>query len=276
MQNALKVFSKMAAGEAALLPAPGEEEDEDEEGAAQTAPAESPEPPKPEDVAQAAELLISRLPLFAQSSHIEVQERACFALELAKLHASSPAEVGPQLFVLFDEELLPVAKTAQKKVQVPEGLDLDTPIFPEEPEPEEVDETSGATDDGSFTATQADMDELRRMGDDKSGQHSHKPAPRKRRPDNPFILGGGDDEVGQVEAIPVEKITEDLGELKVSVFSLALCTLPRPLSHTCSFALCSISTRKLVFLCNRYGEVFRRARTRTRSGGYHRSITARA
>ncbi|XP_075527426.1 adaptor-related protein complex 3, delta 1 subunit-like garnet isoform X2 [Dermacentor variabilis] len=75
-----------------------------------------------------SQLLSERLPLFVQSGHLEVQERACCALNLvkqvSKMHARGE-RVGDELQALFAGELNPVAPKAQKKVPLPEGLDLD-------------------------------------------------------------------------------------------------------------------------------------------------------
>jgi len=209
VQNALKVFAKMASGDCALKPTP--EEIEAEEDAADGPAPFAPMPASADDALQGATILIDRLPLFAQSAHTEVQERACLALELARLYAASAnaQALGVQLFALFDETMLPVAKTAQRKVPVPEGLDLDTPIFPDEPEPAEPEETP---DDGSFAPTQSDYEELRRMGATADAQYPVPSAAARKRAGNPFILGNkepGDD-------IPMQQITENLGELHVS------------------------------------------------------------
>lgn len=75
-----------------------------------------------------SQLLSERLPLFVQSGDLEVQERACCALNLvkqvSKMHARGE-RVGDELQALFAGELNPVAPKAQKKVPLPEGLDLD-------------------------------------------------------------------------------------------------------------------------------------------------------
>ena len=226
MQSVLKAFAKMTAGPAALA-VPSDEEDEEDED-------DEPvhiDPATPEEIEAAVAALLEGLPVFTQSTHIEVQERACTACEMVKLYKACEergVDIGAQLFCLFDEALLPVSKTAQRKVPVPEGLDLDTPIFEEEPSDDEDDE-----DDGSIFATGGsaadDMEELRRLGEEYSGgvgsgQQQQPVRRRKRVSDSPYILGGDDeddeaaagaDNAGEVDGIPVEKITDDLGELKV-------------------------------------------------------------
>ncbi|KAG8236468.1 hypothetical protein J437_LFUL015474 [Ladona fulva] len=106
---------------------------------------------------QISELLIEKLPHFASSGDLEVQERASSALQIVKLLAQkrkrlrekkgavvNPLEDGLvdgvpgseeendemdpytiEFISLFRGELNPVAPKAQKKVQVPDGLDLD-------------------------------------------------------------------------------------------------------------------------------------------------------
>ena len=73
------------------------------------------------------ELLGSRLQVFTQSIHLEVQERACFTLELVQLVSADPS-LAVEIAMMFNEPLNPVHKEAQKKVPVPQGLDLDQQI----------------------------------------------------------------------------------------------------------------------------------------------------
>uniref|UniRef100_A0A069DXV2 AP-3 complex subunit delta n=1 Tax=Panstrongylus megistus TaxID=65343 RepID=A0A069DXV2_9HEMI len=74
--------------------------------------------------------VIERLPVFVSSGDLEVQERACSALELVKLVKNSLENGEPGIIeavvALFAGEMNPVAPKAQKKVQVPPGLQLDT------------------------------------------------------------------------------------------------------------------------------------------------------
>ncbi|XP_061456630.1 AP-3 complex subunit delta-1 isoform X2 [Rhineura floridana] len=82
------------------------------------------------EVAQeATQMMIERLPQFVQSADLEVQERASCILHLMKyIHKLQIKEVpvAEEVIALFAGELNPVAPKAQKKVPVPEGLDLDT------------------------------------------------------------------------------------------------------------------------------------------------------
>ncbi|KYO36010.1 AP-3 complex subunit delta-1 [Alligator mississippiensis] len=75
------------------------------------------------------QLMIDRLPQFVQSADLEVQERASCILQLIKYIQKLQAKevpVAEEVIALFAGELNPVAPKAQKKVPVPEGLDLDT------------------------------------------------------------------------------------------------------------------------------------------------------
>ncbi|XP_054835796.1 AP-3 complex subunit delta-1 [Eublepharis macularius] len=77
---------------------------------------------------EATQMMIERLPQFVQSADLEVQERASCILQLMKyIHKLQLKEVpvAEEVIALFAGELNPVAPKAQKKVPVPEGLDLD-------------------------------------------------------------------------------------------------------------------------------------------------------
>ncbi|KAJ7419284.1 AP-3 complex subunit delta-1 [Willisornis vidua] len=74
------------------------------------------------------QLMIDRLPQFVQSADLEVQERASCILQLIKYIQKLQVKevpVAEEVIALFAGELNPVAPKAQKKVPVPEGLDLD-------------------------------------------------------------------------------------------------------------------------------------------------------
>lgn len=80
------------------------------------------------EIDELSEKLIKALPVFTQSSDLEVQDRSCCILQLIKLVSKMRKEgvkCSADVSALFAEELLPVAPQAQKKVPVPEGLDLD-------------------------------------------------------------------------------------------------------------------------------------------------------
>ncbi|XP_048197663.1 AP-3 complex subunit delta-1 isoform X2 [Perognathus longimembris pacificus] len=77
---------------------------------------------------EVTQLMVERLPQFVQSADLEVQERASCILQLVKHVQKLQAKgvpVAEEVSALFAGELNPVAPKAQKKVPVPEGLDLD-------------------------------------------------------------------------------------------------------------------------------------------------------
>nr|XP_056700594.1 AP-3 complex subunit delta-1 [Euleptes europaea] len=81
-----------------------------------------------EEAQEATQMMVERLPQFVQSADLEVQERASCILQLMKyIHKLQLKEVpvAEEVTALFAGELNPVAPKAQKKVPVPEGLDLD-------------------------------------------------------------------------------------------------------------------------------------------------------
>jgi AP-3 complex subunit delta-1 len=91
-----------------------------------------------------------KLKVFLSSEELEVQERAgtlhnfikCYLKLQSKGHVDDLGEIAVELASAFKSELNPVASKAQKKVPVPEGLDLDTWINdpPSESEEEEEDD----------------------------------------------------------------------------------------------------------------------------------------
>jgi len=82
-------------------------------------------------------ILEAQLPVFIQSTHVDVSERATLSLHLAKSLnvAAASVTVGSEL---VSEALLPVHKDAQAAVPLPEGLGLDEPFFKQEEIPREV------------------------------------------------------------------------------------------------------------------------------------------
>lgn len=73
---------------------------------------------------------MEKLPLFVGSGDLEVQERACSALELVKLVeeklslSNEDESIIQAISILFAGEMNPVAPKAQRKVQIPEGFVL--------------------------------------------------------------------------------------------------------------------------------------------------------
>ncbi|GFS35853.1 AP-3 complex subunit delta-1 [Nephila pilipes] len=100
-----------------------------------------------ESASAASNLLLDKMPMFVQSADLEVQERACCILHLVKQITklqSKSEKVAPELLSLFAGELNPVAPKAQKKVPIPDGLDLDAWIN-EPPSEASSEEGSGDT-----------------------------------------------------------------------------------------------------------------------------------
>ncbi|XP_022087832.1 AP-3 complex subunit delta-1-like isoform X2 [Acanthaster planci] len=81
-----------------------------------------------EKITEVTQLITEKLPVFAESANLEVQERACCILQMLKyINKLQEKDVGvaEEVAALFAGELNPVAPKAQKKVPIPEGLDLD-------------------------------------------------------------------------------------------------------------------------------------------------------
>ncbi|XP_033636373.1 AP-3 complex subunit delta-1-like isoform X3 [Asterias rubens] len=81
-----------------------------------------------EAIQEVTQLITEKLPVFAESANLEVQERACCILQMLKYITKlqeKDIDVAEEVAALFAGELNPVAPKAQKKVPVPEGLDLD-------------------------------------------------------------------------------------------------------------------------------------------------------
>lgn len=177
-------------------------------------------------------LLEERLQPFARAQHLEVQERACYALEIVTLFKEFRGEgLGTELLNLFTDPLNPVAPKAQRKVPVPEGLDLDTwlhepPVI--EPDPED--------DLGMYANTPGDDDD---WGKEEEAGHTYagtSPPARDRHAGDPFYLSKGTsqapkrlEESGSDLPPMVDLTGEDLG--KIIAFT------PRP-------SECRQSTRK--------------------------------
>ncbi|OQV21099.1 AP-3 complex subunit delta-1 [Hypsibius exemplaris] len=81
-----------------------------------------------ETIRAVGRVLVDRLGMFVNSSELEVQERASALLQIIQLvlkHQEDGGKVAGALQAFYAGELNPVAPQAQKKVPVPDGLDLD-------------------------------------------------------------------------------------------------------------------------------------------------------
>lgn len=68
--------------------------------------------------------MLSKLPEFQFSSHLEAQERACNLVAILKVIEEKHIQrekMGEPFAALFEGELNPVAAKAQRRVPVPEG-----------------------------------------------------------------------------------------------------------------------------------------------------------
>ncbi|XP_014651510.1 PREDICTED: AP-3 complex subunit delta-1 isoform X1 [Ceratotherium simum simum] len=152
---------------------------------------------------EVTQLMVERLPQFVQSADLEVQERASCILQLVKHVQKLQAKdvpVAEEVSALFAGELNPVAPKAQKKVPVPEGLDLDAWINEPLSDSESEDEKPKAIfhDEEQRHAKQrqpeADEEELARRREARKQEQANNPfyiksspSPQKRYQDAPGV-----------------------------------------------------------------------------------------
>lgn len=156
-----------------------------------------------EGAQELTQLMVERLPQFVQSADLEVQERASCILQLVKHIQKLQAKdvpVAEEVSALFAGELNPVAPKAQKKVPVPEGLDLDAWINEPLSDSESEDEMPKAIfhDEEQRHAKQqppkADEEELARRREARKQEQANNPfyiksspSPQKRYQDAPGV-----------------------------------------------------------------------------------------
>lgn len=92
------------------------------------------------------ELLCAQLPVFTQSTHVDVAERAALAFQLAS-HCKEDVGKITECTGLVQDELVPVQAGAQAALALPEGLDLEELFFPAE---------AVAPEEASFMGVKAD------------------------------------------------------------------------------------------------------------------------
>ncbi|XP_057396255.1 AP-3 complex subunit delta-1 isoform X2 [Balaenoptera acutorostrata] len=152
---------------------------------------------------EVTQLLVEQLPQFVQSADLEAQERASCILQLVKHVQKLQARdvpVAEEVSALFAGELNPVAPKAQKKVPVPEGLDLDAWINEPLSDSESEDEKPKAIfhDEEPRHAKQrppeADEQELARRREARKQEQANNPfyiksspSPQKRYQDAPGV-----------------------------------------------------------------------------------------
>ncbi|XP_078299813.1 AP-3 complex subunit delta-1 isoform X1 [Panthera onca] len=158
---------------------------------------------EPEAAQDVTQLMVERLPQFVQSADLEVQERASCVLQLVKHIQKLQAKdvpVAEEVSALFAGELNPVAPKAQKKVPVPEGLDLDAWINEPPSDSESEDEKPKAIfhDEEQRHAKQrqpeAEEEELARRREARKQEQANNPfyiksspSPQKRYQDMPGV-----------------------------------------------------------------------------------------
>ncbi|XP_016356158.1 AP-3 complex subunit delta-1-like isoform X2 [Sinocyclocheilus anshuiensis] len=161
-------------------------------------------------VQETSQLLIDRLPLFVQSANLEVQERASCILQLVKYIQKlqqKKVEVAEEVTALFAGELNPVAPKAQKKVPVPEGLDLDAWINKPPSESESEDEKPKAV----FAKEEPKHSRSRHTEVDEKELAKRREARKQEQANNPFYIKASPSsqkvyDAPGVEHIPVVQI----------------------------------------------------------------------
>uniref|UniRef100_A0A8C2JY25 AP-3 complex subunit delta-1 n=1 Tax=Cyprinus carpio TaxID=7962 RepID=A0A8C2JY25_CYPCA len=153
---------------------------------------------------ETSQLLIDRLPLFVQSANLEVQERLVKYIQ--KLQQKN-VEVAEEVTALFAGELNPVAPKAQKKVPIPEGLDLDAWINEPPSESESEDEKPKAV----FTKEEHKHSRSRHTEVDEKELARRREVRKQEQANNPFYIKASPSsqkvyDAPGVEHIPVVQI----------------------------------------------------------------------
>merc|ERR1711871_1620115 len=168
----------------------------------------------PFTLSELTELVLAHLPPFSSSVHVEVQERACTVTNVVSLLSSlhdSGTSVYASFASIFDEELNPVAPKSQKKVPLPEGLDLDAWINeqPVEPEPEEVDIGGGfSLESNEVFEKKMTKKEMKRMERERRRE--------EKRKEDPFYLPSkaiSESAMAAVDDIPIVDLGIEGGDL---------------------------------------------------------------
>uniref|UniRef100_A0A8D2DMC9 AP-3 complex subunit delta-1 n=1 Tax=Sciurus vulgaris TaxID=55149 RepID=A0A8D2DMC9_SCIVU len=136
---------------------------------------------------EVTQVMVERLPQFVQSADLEVQERASCILQLVKHVQKLQAKAVPvaeELSALFAGELNPVAPKAQKKVPVPEGLDLDTWINEPPSDSESEDEKSKTI----FREEEQKHTQHRQPEVDEAELARRREARKQEQANNPFYI----------------------------------------------------------------------------------------
>lgn len=135
--------------------------------------------------------MMENLQTFMESQDLEVQERAVGAHALIKYvnkQRGKGVNIDNEVAGLFEGDLNPVAAKAQRKVPVPEGLDLDKWINP----PPKEDAVDVSEDLFNWMDTVSVDESLFKAESDDEDTKAAKRAQRKTDNEaNPFHLGGG-------------------------------------------------------------------------------------
>ncbi|XP_078738974.1 AP-3 complex subunit delta-1-like isoform X7 [Lampetra fluviatilis] len=140
-------------------------------------------------------LMADRLPPFVNNGDLEVQERASGVLQLVryvqKLHVKDVAVVT-EVASLFSGELNPVAPKAQKKVPIPDGLDLDSWINEpssgsEEEEEEEDGENEGKRRRG-IVEEHSEQSQRRQPEPSKDEMNKMREQRKRDQESNPYYI----------------------------------------------------------------------------------------
>jgi AP-3 complex subunit delta-1 len=120
-----------------------------------------------EEVRSLTSGLLEKITIYEQSSDLEVQERACTFIQILKYvqrvldknENDLIRSISNEVKILFEGDLNPVAPKAQRKVPVPDGLDLDEWINdpPSESENDEINENQIFVKNETFTNNTSTM-----------------------------------------------------------------------------------------------------------------------
>nr|KAJ3418119.1 AP-3 complex subunit delta-1 [Polyrhizophydium stewartii] len=224
LSNLLKIFAFWAAGKAGVPP------------------------PSHGEHADLARRIVARMTFFTTSSDLEVQDRASMVLEVLKLvlaesddSAETNAAVPSMLETLpalFAAELNPVAPKAQRKVPIPDGLDLDSWIHePVDDTPQYVPESSGFYSDAENSGMADD--------DPRAGEAAAQRRQERVRNDPYYLAPQGASPLksaslrsnaDDIDSIPIVPLTLDDGPGSGRASSGGGSRGSSPVRHTALFA----------------------------------------
>eukprot|EP01117_Protostelium_nocturnum_P002810 TRINITY_DN13730_c0_g1_i1.p1 TRINITY_DN13730_c0_g1~~TRINITY_DN13730_c0_g1_i1.p1 ORF type:complete len:1096 (-),score=278.81 TRINITY_DN13730_c0_g1_i1:141-3428(-) len=167
---------------------------------------------------QIIEIVKAKISLFTQSPHLEVQERACFMQAIVNFYSEAEEEkkksIGTDIASMFREPLNPVASKIQKKIPLPEGLDLESWINEPPPEEEEEDYSSKGFEFLSKSESEEQAEKVQYNPEEEKKRAERE---RRRKANDPFYLGGkssnpNSPSVEAIEDIPMKHLTtEEMG-----------------------------------------------------------------